>query len=412
MKIEPKTNIAVMAQMETQRLTRFRNSLYSQSRSRSSLFLELPELLTRRLVRLGETGVAVEVPDVLVSCFNYILESGMVEGVFRRSGSARRISELWQQGSMEECISKNPNVHDVCGIAKKYLSQNCNSENVSAEENEKMIDDIIGSDLEREAGFNGDDQSETYKTAIYSLKELEVLDAKFVSNFLSIYSRYVSQEKLHTVLYLTYNLGLMLTHREATKMNSENLAVIFQPYIASTEIISTERLSGLRNITQLLIENNLKLISEYSKISMSPQSVDSPVPHPNFLRTWDTNVPADQNISRQYLRRSDAGRVDSDRALRSSSVPESSSSLRESITDLESGSDSLLEGEKYKVKQSKRESLMSLFRSPYINEKSDAAVYGHIAPRNESISQDSLLRKTKKTFFKRCASLRVSAKKL
>lgn len=401
-----------MAQTEIQHLTPFRSSLYSQSRSRSSLFLELPELLTRRSVFLGETGVAVEVPDVLVSCFNYILESGMVEGVFRRSGSARRISELWQQGSIEDCISKNSNVHDVCGIAKKYLSQNCNSENISAEENEKMIDDIIGIDLEREAGFKMDDQSETYKTAIYSLKELEVLDAKFVSDFFLIYSRYVSQEKLQTVLYLIYNLGLMLTHRETTKMNSENLATIFQPYIASTGIITTERLSELRNITQLLIENNLTLISEYSKIGLSPQSLGSPTPYSNFLPPWDTSLPVEQDRSRQSLRPSDTGRIDSDRTLRSSIVPESSPSLRESVTDIESVNNSPIEGEKYKVRQSKRQSLISLFRSPYINEKSDAAVYGQMPTRNESISQDSLLRKTKKTFFKRCASLRVSTKKL
>lgn len=69
-------------------------------------------------------GLPVKVPALLLACFDYILAGPLTEGVFRVSGSVRRMRLVSSDYTQYEAwLASKPPIHDVAGIVKKCLRE-------------------------------------------------------------------------------------------------------------------------------------------------------------------------------------------------------------------------------------------------------------------------------------------------
>lgn len=216
--------------------------------------------------------VQVSVPAILNDCFNYVLEEGLVEGIFRISGSVRRIRAVAEDYSQyKEWLfnEKKPLPHDVCGVIKKYLNQYLQTMN-------NLFSLLLLAQIRRlhmsHRRTTSDSSIDSFKSALTSLDSntrVSVLDAdadhlsfskqlsQDMDNFIDAFAHLLvtrnPSAKNSFFVYLVWKLKHFASFEEQTKMSAENAAIIFQPYIFHTTNLVD--LKFFQNLLVTLIEN-------------------------------------------------------------------------------------------------------------------------------------------------------------
>lgn len=218
-------------------------------------------------------NIHVNVPSILDDCFKYILNEGLVEGIFRISGSVRRIRAVADDYSQYRewlfNLTKKPLPHDVCGVIKKYLTQYLMAMN-------NLFSQSLLAQIRRlhntHRRTSSDASMDSFKSAVTSLNTstpVSVLDADAdhlsFSNFLLdeteslldrlahlLVTRNLSSKNLFFI-YLVWRLKQLSEHKAVTKMSAENASIIFQPYIFDTTNLVD--LKFFQNLLCFLVEN-------------------------------------------------------------------------------------------------------------------------------------------------------------
>lgn len=222
--------------------------------------MSLPPSMPFTVVEVDKLEVSV--PSILDDCFNFVLDHGLVKGIFRVSGSVRRMKAVTSDYSHYQSWlndEKKPSVHDVCGIIKKYLSDYLATMNGLFSQHLLVLlrRQFIS---HRRAG--SDCSIDSYKSANTSFGSLSlssvpesvscsfstVRDADVLLD--SIAHLLVTKNltsKNNFFMYLLHMLKQLSQHEEATSMSVENSSIIFQPYI-----FNTTNVADLRTLQDLL----------------------------------------------------------------------------------------------------------------------------------------------------------------
>lgn len=226
-------------------------------------------------------GVTVDVPTLLHDCFNYILSEALVEGVFRVSGSARRMKLIsadyslyidWLQAE------KKPSAHDVAGVIKKFLREYLDS-------SDGLFSSSCLSQLHRlyvsHSRSNSDMSMDSFKSASTSLGSAVTLPSvvedatdstdstdSTVTNpdaLLETVSHLILTKnvaaKNNFFIYLLLQLKQLSLHEDKTKMTVANLSIIFQPYIFHTKSLS--ELLPFQALLTFLVHNYDSFVQKY-----------------------------------------------------------------------------------------------------------------------------------------------------
>lgn len=221
-------------------------------------------------------GVVVHVPSLLDDCFSYILSNALVEGIFRVSGSARRMKLISADYSRyHEWLASEtkPNSHDVAGVIKKYLRVYLDSmDGLFTSSCLSQLQRLYLSHTRSDSEFSFD----SFKSATTSLGSPRTLpsvveDAEYgptVTNpetLLDAVSHLLITKNLSAkndfFIYLLLQLKQLSLHEDKTKMTVSNLSIIFQPYIFNTKSLS--ELEPFQNFLTFLVINYDNLVQKY-----------------------------------------------------------------------------------------------------------------------------------------------------
>ena len=215
-------------------------------------------------------GLEAEVPALLVDCLEVIFSNGLVEGIFRISGSARRMKTVTEDyGSYQKWLNsteRQPNVHDVGGIIKKYLRDYLDSINglfparVLRDFKQEYVSHLRKLSECSEDSFKSANTSLDSSVSLSSILEVgEEMDSH-ISNPESLVDALahclivnnLESKNLFFIYWLSVMKRLSL-YQDKTKMSVSNLSIIFQPYLFNQT--NVEDLSKFRNILTFLVKN-------------------------------------------------------------------------------------------------------------------------------------------------------------
>lgn len=229
-----------------------------------------------RSAKIKFRGLTVEVPALLDECMCFIFANGLVEGIFRVSGSARRMKGVGENYSLYHdwlySSEKLPNVHDVCGIVKKFLRDYLDSMNglFSSRVLREILQEYDSHSRKCDESSDGSFKSANTSVGSYSLlsvAELEpdntVIDPE---TFIDAIARCIMVNNLECKnLFFIYWLSIMKRlslHQEKTKMSISNLSIIFQPYLFHNT--SLDDLPKFRGVLTILVENFDAFVDKFS----------------------------------------------------------------------------------------------------------------------------------------------------
>lgn len=225
-------------------------------------------------------ALSFEVPSLLVDCFSYVKSEGLVEGIFRVSGSVRKIREVSSDFNLYtrwlNSEEKRPSPHDVCGVIKLFLREYTSSPNC-------IFHSSLSNSIKRtylaEQRHNSTVSAESFPSTVSVLSTVSTLPSidesnevekrkgpelnRFVASVAHLILTKNSARKNEFFLYLLDTLRSLLEHQEVTKMSAENLSIIFQPYIFMSSALSD--LLTFQEIFSILINNEKLLLEEYVK---------------------------------------------------------------------------------------------------------------------------------------------------
>lgn len=222
-------------------------------------------------------GISVQVPSLLADCFAYILSDALVEGIFRVSGSARRMklvsSDYSQYQGWLHSTEKKPNVHDVAGVIKKYLREYLDSiDGLFSPSCLLLLHRLYLAHLrcKSDGSINSFKSAETSLVSDSTLPsvveheatEIEVSDPESLLDsvaHLLITKNHSSNNEFF--IYLLLQLKQLSLHEDKTKMSIPNLSIIFQPYIFSTQSLS--ELRPFQGLLTLLVLHYHSFIQKY-----------------------------------------------------------------------------------------------------------------------------------------------------
>lgn len=241
---------------------------------------QLPSLQTNfddfRQVNIN--GIVANVPSILSDCFTHIFSHALVEGIFRVSGSARRMklitADYSQYSEWLENDEKRPNSHDVAGVIKKYLrlyldlidglfSSSCLSQlqRLYLAQIRTKLDASLDS-------FKSANTSLASAHTLPSVSEDEVLEPQVadMDAFLDSVAHLLITKNLlsknELFLYLLQQLKELLRHEDQTKMSVANSLIIFQPYIFNT--LNLLELQTFQDLLSLLVVNFDTFVQKYT----------------------------------------------------------------------------------------------------------------------------------------------------
>lgn len=224
-------------------------------------------------VDLGK--IVVKVPVVMEQCWRYLKARDMLEGVFRISGSTRRVNACYNGRSLASWLAENPSQHDVCSVIKRCLRQYLDGEplfNEAATGKIKLLYDQYTAKLAVRHDFLFEDSG-----LVFSFKTAKTsYDSDPLEEFNEALVQYLAHDKethrMYMFLYLLHNLSFLLQHAASTRMSSWNLAIIFEPYVFSSSKV--EHLPYLQRILQIFIQNGDVIADIYASVG-SLQSDDN-----------------------------------------------------------------------------------------------------------------------------------------
>lgn len=236
----------------------------------------LPSPSPTEYSRVEVAGEEIAVPSVLVNCFDFVLAEGLVEGIFRVSGSARRMKELCTDYSKYKTWldSQNPSPHDAVGVAKRFLREYLLS--LGGLFLQLLLDQlrlIFVAHVRRKSTASPKtlEGAATVMSALTSASEVDETSAATVISDPSelvddVAHALATQNATSKNLFFLYMLGKLKElsgHRDETRMNESNFAIIFQPYLFSTSSLS--ELQPLQQLLTFLIRDADSLAAKYAK---------------------------------------------------------------------------------------------------------------------------------------------------
>lgn len=227
------------------------------------------------LRKIEVDGLSVEVPELLVDCFEYILERGLVEGIFRISGSIKRMRGVTSDyPAYKNWLENNsPLPHDVSGVAKKFTRDYLHSIGglflplvLSSLRALFALQPRKNSVLSTESYRS---TSTSYSSGLDSVCE-EPEDAEYSTSHSvgekldSVASLLVSKNsarKNGVFIYYLSVLKCVSVHQEQTRMPNANLAIVFQQYLFETWVVND--LQSYQKLLEFLLENFEEFLAKY-----------------------------------------------------------------------------------------------------------------------------------------------------
>ena len=194
----------------------------------------------------GERFIAGYIPTVVAKCGIFLKQKGTdVEGIFRLSGSARRIKDLQEIFDSPKLYGKDLDwsgytVHDAANVLRRYLNQ-LPEPVIPLNFYERFRDPLrhhqlyAASDVDAKSDFDVEQVVVGYQQLIQKLPPLN----------------------RQLLLYILNILSLFVAKSDQNLMTSSNLAVIFQPSILShpTHDMAPEEYKRSQDVLTFLIEN-------------------------------------------------------------------------------------------------------------------------------------------------------------
>lgn len=228
----------------------------------------------------GKQYIYGYIPIVVAKCGLFIKEKGTdVEGVFRVSGSAKRIKELQAAFDTPPKYGKNFNwdgftVHDAANVLRRYLN----------DLPQPLIPHELYADFRNVLATQPVDNA----TAIKSFKLLITS---------------LPQTNQHLLLYFLDLLAVIAAKCETNLMTARNLAVICQPGIIShpSHSLNPKEFQLSQDVLEFLIihqENFLFGMGRQNKDAVLPKATPAPVATEQVAGTSASMTPIDTNVRR------------------------------------------------------------------------------------------------------------------
>ncbi|QBM87320.1 RhoGAP domain-containing protein [Metschnikowia aff. pulcherrima] len=244
--------------------------------------------VTHRCADVG--GLKVEIPCLLVDCFDYILENGLVEGIFRVSGSIKRMRDVTADyATYKEWLELlAPSPHDVSGVAKKFTRDYLHSIGglfppaVLASLRARFVSQARKSSVLSSESYRS--VSTSFSSGLQSVSE-ETADTEYatpqsISDKLdSLVALLVSQNPARKNALFIYYLSVLTcvsARQEDTRMPNANLAIVFQQYLLETCVV--EELQLYQSLLEFLLDNFDAFAAKYrSTLGLCGGVLDDPV---------------------------------------------------------------------------------------------------------------------------------------
>ena len=227
-------------------------------------------------------AMSLTVPTFLVDCFAFVSSLGETEGIFRVSGSARRIKEMSADFTAYRdwlYAEKPPQVHDVCGVIKTFLRDYLASINgmftpafklsLSQFYTSHQCKDSTASTDSCPSAFSMLSEVSTLPSVTElhetpSVCEPAELDlAQFISPAVPLLITKNSAKRNELFLYLIHVFNRLLKLQDVNKMTPENFSIIIQPYLFSESSIF--ELLTPQEMLAIFITNLNWLLEDYAK---------------------------------------------------------------------------------------------------------------------------------------------------
>ncbi|RKP33082.1 Rho GTPase activation protein [Metschnikowia bicuspidata] len=227
-------------------------------------------------------AMSLTVPTFLVDCFAFVSSLGETEGIFRVSGSARRIKDMSADFTAYRdwlYAEKPPQVHDVCGVIKTFLRDYLTSINgmftpafklsLSQLYTLHQCKDSTASTDSCPSAFSMLSEvstlpsiSELHETpSVCEPTELDL--AQFILSAVRLLITKNSAKRNELFLYLLHVFNGLLKLQDVTKMTPENFSIIIQPYLFSSS--SLFELLTPQEMLTIFITNLNWLLEDYAK---------------------------------------------------------------------------------------------------------------------------------------------------
>ncbi|GEQ71857.1 hypothetical protein JCM33374_g5543 [Metschnikowia sp. JCM 33374] len=227
------------------------------------------------LRKLEVEGLSVEVPSLLADCFEYVLENGLVEGIFRISGSIKRMRDVSSNYAsyktwLETC---KPLPHDVSGIIKKFtrdylqnigglfpapvlaslrshFSAHVRKNSVLSSESYRSTSTSFSSGLESVSEEVTDPEYVTQQSVAEKLDSLAML----------LVTKNSTCKNALFIYYLSV-LKCVSAHQEQTRMHNANIAIVFQQYLFETWVVT--ELQSYQKLLEFLLDHFDSFVAKY-----------------------------------------------------------------------------------------------------------------------------------------------------
>lgn len=228
-----------------------------------------PYLATSTVEVCGRTA---KVPSILVDCLHFLLTDGLVEGLFRVSGSARRMREISADLAKYPAwlaADKKPSPHDVAGITKKVLRMyTALLGGVVSLLTLGQMRQIYASHVRSKSAASAD----SFKSASSTLSAVdeaaeagpvEITNPGDLADALAhlLVTRNLASKNLF-LLWLLVQLQRFAQREDTTRMSAANVAIIFQPYLFVTASLS--ELQPLQDVLAFLISHADTVADKYA----------------------------------------------------------------------------------------------------------------------------------------------------
>jgi GTPase-activating protein SAC7 len=210
----------------------------------------------------GERFIAGYIPTVVAKCGIFLKSKGTdVEGIFRLSGSARRIKDLQEIFDSPKLYGKDLDwsgytVHDAANVLRRYLNQ--------------LPEPVIP--LNFYERFR--DPLRYYQ--VYAVSDVDAKSDFDVQQLVAGYQKLI--QKLpplnrQLLLYMLNILALFVSKSDQNLMTSSNLAVIFQPSILShpSHDMAPEEYKRSQDVLTFLLENQEHFFAGMNEAAGPPQ---------------------------------------------------------------------------------------------------------------------------------------------
>ena len=210
----------------------------------------------------GERFIAGYIPTVVAKCGIFLKSKGTdVEGIFRLSGSARRIKDLQEIFDSPKLYGKDLDwsgytVHDAANVLRRFLNQ--------------LPEPVIP--LNFYERFR--DPLRDYQ--VYAVSDVDAKSDFDVQQLVTGYQKLI--QKLpplnrQLLLYMLNILALFVSKSDQNLMTSSNLAVIFQPSILShpSHDMAPEEYKRSQDVLTFLLENQEHFFAGMNEAAGPPQ---------------------------------------------------------------------------------------------------------------------------------------------